>query len=127
VPRARGNAARQVQDAEAYRERVVADAQGEAARFSALLTEYQKAPEVTRERLYLETIEDVYGSTSKVFIDARESGSLLYLPLDQLMKGSSGGTALRELTNPDAATTTRTSPSTSSMRTREDARTRGGR
>jgi membrane protease subunit HflK len=127
VPRARGNAARQVQDAEAYRERVVADAQGEAARFSALLTEYQKAPDVTRERLYLETIEDVFGSTSKVFIDARESGSLLYLPLDQLLKGSSGGTALRELTNPDAATTTRTSPSTTTLRTREDARTRGGR
>jgi membrane protease subunit HflK len=64
VPRARGNAARQIQDAEAYRERVIADAQGEAARFLALLTEYQKAPVVTRQRLYLETIEAVFGSSS---------------------------------------------------------------
>ncbi len=126
LPRARGSAARQIQDAEAYRERVVADAQGEAARFTALLAEYQKAPDVTRERLYLEAVEEVFGSTGKVYIDARESGSLLYLPLDQLMKGSPG-TALREMAAPDAATTTRTSPSPINPRSRDDARTRGGR
>ncbi len=126
VPRARGNAARQIQDAEAYRERVIADAQGETARFLALLTEYQKAPIVTRQRLYLETIESVFGSSSKVLLDARDSGSLLYLPLDQLLKNS-GSTALRELAAPDAATATRTTPTAPSRRSRDDARSRGNR
>jgi membrane protease subunit HflK len=86
VPRARGNAARQVLDAEAHSARVVADASGEAARFEALLEEYLKAPDVTRERLYLETVESVYGSTNKVLIDADGGGNLLYLPLDELLK-----------------------------------------
>ncbi|MGD8977581.1 MAG: FtsH protease activity modulator HflK [Gammaproteobacteria bacterium] len=86
VPRARGNAARQVLDAEAYSARVVADARGEAARFEALLTEYTKAPEVTRERLYIETVESVYGVTNKVLLDAEGSGNLLYLPMDELMR-----------------------------------------
>jgi membrane protease subunit HflK len=75
-----------IQDAEAYRARVIADAEGEAARFEALLTEYQKAPEVTRERLYIDAIEDVYGRSNKVFIDSSSSGNLLYLPVDQLMR-----------------------------------------
>jgi len=86
VPRARGNAARQVLDAEAHSARVVADASGESARFEALLEEYLKAPDVTRERLYLETVESVYSSTNKVLIDADGSGNLLYLPLDELLK-----------------------------------------
>ena len=86
IPKAEGEAARILQDAEAYRERVTADADGEAARFEALLTEYQKAPEVTRERLYIDAIEEVYGRSNKVFLDASGSGNLLYLPVDQLMK-----------------------------------------
>ena len=89
IPRARGNAERIRLDAEAYRERVIRDAEGEAARFEALLTEYQKAPRVTRQRLYLEAVEEVYGNSNKVFIDADGGGSnLLYLPLDQLARGS---------------------------------------
>jgi membrane protease subunit HflK len=126
VPRARGNAARQIQDAEAYRERVIADAQGETARFEALLAEYQKAPEVTRQRLYLETIEEVYGSSSKVFIDARDSGQLLFLPLDQLLKNT-GSATLRELTSPEAAAASRGAPATPNRRSRDDARSRGTR
>ena len=86
IPKAEGEAARILQDAEAYRERVTADAEGEAARFEALLTEYQKAPEVTRERLYIDAIEEVYGRSNKVFLDASGSGNLLYLPVDQLMR-----------------------------------------
>lgn len=86
VPRAAGDAARVLQDAEAYRDRVIADAEGEAARFEALLTEYQKAPRVTRDRLYIEAIEEVYGNSNKVLIDGDGSGSLLYLPLDQIMQ-----------------------------------------
>jgi len=84
LPRARGTAARVRLDAEAYRDRVIRDAEGEAARFEALLTEYQKAPRVTRDRLYLEAIEEVYGNSNKVLIDSEGDGNLLYLPLDQL-------------------------------------------
>mgnify|MGYP001355906738 FL=1 len=86
IPRARGTAARVRLDAEAYRDRVVRDAEGEAARFEALLTEYQKAPRVTRDRLYLEAIEEVYGNSNKVLIDSEGEGNLLYLPLDQLAR-----------------------------------------
>ncbi|MFU8895489.1 MAG: FtsH protease activity modulator HflK [Gammaproteobacteria bacterium] len=88
VPRARGNAARLVQSAEAYREQVIAEADGETDRFLALLAEYQLAPEVTRQRLYLETIEQVLGGANKVLIDAPDSGTLMYLPIEQLMKGT---------------------------------------
>jgi membrane protease subunit HflK len=93
IPRARGAAQRVLQDAEAYRERIIADADGEAARFEALLTEYQKAPKVTRDRLYIEAIEDVYARSNKVIIDSQSSGNLLYLPIEQLMKGSASGSS----------------------------------
>ena len=86
VPVARGDAQRQLQDAEAYRQKVIAIAEGEAERFEALLTEYQKAPEVTRERLYLDALEEVFASSTKVMIDVEGGNNLLYLPLDQLMK-----------------------------------------
>ena len=89
IPKAEGEAARIIEDAEAYRARVIADAEGEAARFEALLIEYQKAPEVTRERLYIDAIEEVYGRSNKVFLDASGSGNLLYLPVDQLMRQGS--------------------------------------
>ncbi len=85
IPRARGSAARVRQDAEAYRARVIRDAEGDASRFTSLLTEYVKAPRVTRDRLYIEAIEEVYANTSKVLIDAQGSGNLLYLPIDKLI------------------------------------------
>lgn len=88
VPRARGNAARLVEAAEAYREQVIAEAEGESDRFLALLTEYQRAPEVTRQRLYYETVEQVLGGANKVILDAEGSGTLMYLPIDELMKRS---------------------------------------
>ncbi|HSN52177.1 MAG TPA: FtsH protease activity modulator HflK, partial [Woeseiaceae bacterium] len=87
IPRARGDAQRIVLDAKAYQDRVVRDAEGQAARFEALLTEYQKAPRVTRDRLYIEAVEEVYGSTNKVLIDSDGSGNLLYLPIDKLIEG----------------------------------------
>jgi membrane protease subunit HflK len=89
VPRARGDAVRVLEDARAYRDRVIADAQGEAARFEALLTEYTKAPRVTRDRLYIEAVEEVYGNSSKVIVDSEGSGNLMYLPLDKLMNQGS--------------------------------------
>ncbi|MDG2108143.1 MAG: FtsH protease activity modulator HflK [Woeseiaceae bacterium] len=90
IPRARGAAQRVLQDAEAYRDRVIADSVGESSRFEALLIEYQKAPRVTRDRLYLDAISNVYSRTNKVIIDSEGSGNLLYLPLDQLMRQSNG-------------------------------------
>lgn len=86
LPEARGQAARQLQEADAYRESLIAQAEGEAQRFTALLTEYKKAPRVTRDRLYLETVEEALGSVSKVIVDGGGSNNLMYLPLDKLME-----------------------------------------
>ncbi|WP_089724512.1 FtsH protease activity modulator HflK [Candidatus Thiosymbion oneisti] len=89
LPQARGEAARVQADAKAYRDKVVAGAEGETARFLALLDEYEKAPQVTRERLYLETMEQVLGGSNKVLLDVEEGNSLMYLPLDQLINAGS--------------------------------------
>jgi membrane protease subunit HflK len=89
VPRARGAGARQIEDAKAYKEQVIAEAEGETSRFLAVLKEYRKAPEVTRKRLYLETVEDVLGKSNKVMLDVKSGNSLMYLPLDRLMQQSS--------------------------------------
>ncbi len=97
VPKARGEAARRLQDADAYRARVIADAEGEAQRFEKLLVEYQKAPEVTRERLYIEALEAFYGGANKVLLEAEGSGNLLYLPVDQLMKRGVAGQSAGDL------------------------------
>jgi len=87
VPKARGAAARVVEDAKAYRARAVAEAEGESQRFLALLAEYEKAPLVTRERLYLETAQDVLSKANKVLMDERSAGSnVTYLPLDRLLQ-----------------------------------------
>ena len=86
VPKARGAAVSVVEGARAYRSRVIADADGETSRFLALAGEYQRAPAVTRERLYLETMEQVLGSASKILVDVEGSGNMIYLPLDKLLE-----------------------------------------
>jgi modulator of FtsH protease HflK len=86
IPRARGAAVRQVQDAQAYRSRKVADAEGEAQRFLKLLSEYERSPAVTRDRLYLETVERVFKSSKKVVLDTSGAGNLIYLPIDKLIE-----------------------------------------
>ncbi|MCS6943983.1 MAG: FtsH protease activity modulator HflK [Sutterellaceae bacterium] len=86
VPKARGTAARLIQEAEGYRTRVIETAQGDAARFKQLLVEYNRAPAVTRERLYLETMQQILANTTKVLIDTRANSNLLYLPLDKLLQ-----------------------------------------
>ena len=86
VPRARGEAARLIEDAKGYKARVVAEADGESQRFLALMREYKKAPDVTRDRLYLETIEQILSKSTKVFVDQKGGNNLLYLPLDKLMQ-----------------------------------------
>jgi membrane protease subunit HflK len=102
VPIARGQAARQVADAKAYRDRVIAEAEGESSRFLAVLKEYQLAPGVTRERLYLDAVETMLGQTSKVMLDTKAGNSLMYLPLDKLMqqqsmpRGTSAQSVVRE-------------------------------
>ncbi len=88
IPRARGTASRLIEEASGYKSRVVANAEGEASRFRQILVEYNKAPDVTRQRMYLETVQQVLTSTSKIMVDAKGSGNLLYLPLDKLMQAA---------------------------------------
>ncbi|MDC9720711.1 MAG: FtsH protease activity modulator HflK [Gammaproteobacteria bacterium] len=110
VPEARGRAQRVNEEAQAYREQVVARADGEATRFTKLLTEYQKAPEVTRERLYIVAMEDVLSNASKVMVDVEGGNNMMVLPLDQIMQnqslraatgagGSISSSAVDEITN----------------------------
>lgn len=107
IPEARGQAQRQIEEASAYKEQVIAQAVGDASRFEALLTEYSKAPEVTRQRLYLETVEGVMQNTTKVMVDVDGGNNMLYLPLDRIMQESSkqvlrtdsGSLDIRELTD----------------------------
>lgn len=89
IPKARGAAARMREEAEAYKNEVIAKAEGEAERFEQLLKEYKKAPQVTRDRLYIEMMESVMNNSSKVMVDVEEGNNLLYLPLDKLMNRSS--------------------------------------
>jgi len=93
IPRARGKAARQLAEANAYKEQVIAEATGEASRFTQVLKEYKKAPEVTRKRLYLESVESVMTNSSKVLVDVEGGGNLMYLPLDKMMSGSASGSS----------------------------------
>ena len=88
VPKARGTAARLIEESEGYKKRVIATAEGDASRFRQILTEYAKAPEVTRSRMYLDTMQQVYSNTSKVLVDTKGQGNLLYLPLDKLMQAA---------------------------------------
>jgi len=94
IPEARGKAQRMFQEASAYKDQVVAKAQGEADRFKALLVEYNKAPKVTRERLYLDAIADVYSNSSKVLIDVEGGNNMMYLPLDKIISDRSRSESL---------------------------------
>lgn len=91
IPQARGEAQKQIEQANAYRDRVIARAEGEAQRFSKLLTEYALAPEVTRDRLYIDAMENVLANSSKVLIDVEGGNNIMYLPLDRLMQQAAAG------------------------------------
>lgn len=86
IPRAVGAASRLNQEADGYRARIVAQAQGDAQRFKSLVTEYQKAPQVTRDRLYIDAMQQIYSNTTKVLVDAKQGSNLLYLPLDKIIQ-----------------------------------------
>ena len=102
IPKARGTAARLMQEADGYRQRVIASAEGDTSRFRQVLTEYAKAPQVTRDRMYLEAMQEVFSNTSKVYLDSRAGGNLLYLPLDRLMQQA--GTDAARASQPAPAT-----------------------
>ncbi|MBN8450885.1 MAG: FtsH protease activity modulator HflK [Candidatus Accumulibacter sp.] len=113
IPKARGTAARLIEEAEGYKQRVIATAEGDASRFRQINVEYAKAPEVTRSRMYLETMQQVYSSTSKVFIDSKGQGNLLYLPLDKLMQAAGAVAASPAGGSPELPVAARPSPAIS--------------
>ncbi|HXZ95675.1 MAG TPA: FtsH protease activity modulator HflK [Burkholderiales bacterium] len=123
IPRARGSAARLLQEAEGYRQRVIADAEGNASRFKQILAEYSKAPAVTRERLYLDMMQRVLSSSSKILIDQKSGSNLLYLPLDKLLQNDSSGATTQELPPRAAAPESPQQPESTS-RSREAFRSR---
>jgi membrane protease subunit HflK len=88
IPKAQGTASRLRLEADAYKARVIAQAEGDAERFNSVLTQYQHAPAVTRDRLYIDTMREVFSNVSKVYIDTRSNSNLLYLPLDKLLQPS---------------------------------------
>ncbi len=127
VPRATGTASRLMEEAAAYKARIVAQAQGDAQRFSSIYTEYQKAPVVTRDRLYLETMQQVYSNVTKVVVDSKQGSNLLYLPLDKIMQQTQGGAAAGDAAaSSNASTTTAPAPAPSvpDARARDTSRTR---
>ena len=125
IPKAQGTASRLKEEAEGYRSRVIAQADGDAQRFRLVLGEYQKAPQVTRDRLYLETMQSVYSNVSKVMVDSRGGSNLLYLPLDKLMQ-QAGGAAVPAAPAVPISVPTPESPTTpgADSRSRDGARTR---
>jgi membrane protease subunit HflK len=130
TPRARGAAARITEDSHAYRSRVIVQAQGEANRFQQLLVEYEKAPEVMRRRLYLETMEAVLSSTPKVLLDTKGGNSLMYLPIDKLIERKEKEVEVpltATLPSPPEAAPETASGSERDMRDRARTRTRGTR
>jgi len=96
VPKARGAAARLLEESEAYKQKAIARAEGEASRFMQLLAEYEKSPDVTRERLYLDAMQEVLGQTGAVVVDVKNSNNMLYLPIDKLQHSGSATPAVRE-------------------------------
>ena len=126
IPKARGTAARLLEEAEGYRARVIAQAEGDAQRFRSVLAEYQRAPAVTRDRLYLETMQQVYSNVTKVMVDSRSGSNLLYLPLDRLLQqsGATAAPAAAATAGPTPASIDPTGTQSVDIRSRDGARTR---
>lgn len=122
--KAQGAAQRTLLDAQAYRSQVIESATGEADRFEKLLFEYEKAPKVTRERLYLETMEQVLESSTKIIADIKGGNNVLYLPLDQIMRSGGHKAPADDVWKPQSSAPTKSSPP---RRPDERSRTRGGR
>jgi membrane protease subunit HflK len=131
VPRATGTASRLKEESEAYKARIVAQAQGDAGRFAAVLAEYQKAPQVTRDRMYTDAMQQIYASTTKVLVDSKQGSNLLYLPLDKIMQMSGQNAAATpvDAASPNVAGTAPTQSSVIPVAPSSagDARARDGR
>ncbi len=127
LPKAKGSAARQMEDSEAYKARIVADAEGEASRFAKLLEAYERAPGVTRQRLYYETMEEILGSTNKVLVDTKGTGNMIYLPLDKLLERRAPTLTLDEQRQVPATAAPRVNVSEEPAATVESRRERGAR
>ncbi|MBU6259767.1 MAG: FtsH protease activity modulator HflK [Burkholderiales bacterium] len=133
IPKARGTASRLLEEAEGYKARVIAQAQGDAQRFRSVVAEYEKAPAVTRDRLYLETMQQVYSNVTKILIDTHAGNNLLYLPLDKLLEQQNAAaaagavTVLPAPTSAPAPSQSQTDPSGTQsvdIRSRDNARSR---
>lgn len=127
IPRAVGSASRLKEEADAYKSRVVAQAQGDAQRFRSVLTEYQKAPQVTRDRMYLDSMQQIYSNVTKVVVDSHQGSNLLYLPLNKILQMGGASGAAADAALPSGATVVPALPATnnsSDARTRDSARTR---
>ncbi|MBV8033577.1 FtsH protease activity modulator HflK [Roseateles sp.] len=129
IPRAQGDAAKLREQAEGYKARVIATAEGDAQRFKSVLTEYQKAPQVTRDRIYIDTMQQVYSNVSKVMVDSKSGSNLLYLPLDKLLQQGNSGTVSVSQPQPSSALPDpQTLPnSNNDLRSRDNLRSRDGR
>lgn len=132
VPKARGAASRLAQESEGYRARIIANAEGEASRFKQVLVEYQKAPAVTRDRMYLDVMQQIFSNTTKLMIDSRSGNNLMYLPLDKLISQSAADASASRQSNPSAPSATTVPPVMEAAPTLElpranDARSRESR
>lgn len=123
VPRARGTASRLLEEAEGYQQRVIANSEGEAARFRQIVAEYNRAPGVTRDRLYLDMMQQVLGNSSKIVVDQKAGNNLLYLPLDKLMQMGAGG-SVAEVGKPANPETALPAPADAAPRSRDAFRSR---
>ena len=127
IPEARGQAQRMLEEANGYRDEVIARARGEADRFTKLVAEYRKAPEITRERLYIDTMQEVMSNTSKVLVTGdKGQNNLLYLPLDKMID-SRGGASSSSSANSSNTTTRDPAVPLSSDLSQRNLRTREGR
>ena len=128
VPRAVGTASRMIAQAEGYKARVVAQAQGDAQRFNSVVAEYQKAPQVTRDRMYIDAMQEIYSNVTKVLVDSRQNSNLLYLPLDKIMQmtGKSAPASAADTSTPAAPPADATLPATTPSSSANDDRSREG-
>ena len=127
IPKARGQAARMEQEAAAYRDQIIAKANGETERFLKVLTQYKKAPVVTRERLYLDAMESVLSNSSKVMVDVKKGNNLMYLPLDRLQSRGGNNSSISEQDLENMKQVLPNSTNNSTSRTRDNLRGREGR
>jgi membrane protease subunit HflK len=124
IPKAQGTAARLRQESEGYKARVIAQAQGDAQRFTSVLDEYRKAPVVTRDRMYIDTMQQVYSNVTKVLVDTRSNSNLLYLPLDKLMQQTGAQVVTPPVVTPPVTDSPSSATGTVDVRSRENQRGR---